>query len=85
MRERETNEQQTSKLEESFRMIVERAETFLPMIGHRYLLEDPANPGAGVVIGHVISDHGEKMRIPLGIVSPDGKAYTFFTEISKPE
>jgi len=67
------------------RMIVERAETFLPMIGHRYLLEDPANPGAGVVIGHVISDHGEKMRIPLGIVSPDGKAYTFFTEISKSE
>lgn len=83
MKERELERDEASKFETSFEAIVQISKEFVPMLSHTYLFEDPVRPGTGVVVGHMISERGEKMFIPLGIIAPDGRALTLFTEISR--
>ena len=76
MRERQPNHEEEDN--PSFEAIVAASEVILPMINHKYLLEDRLRPGTGVVVGHLIAESGEAMLVPLGVIAPDGTPFLGF-------
>lgn len=66
------------KLEEkdrAFKAIAKYGRRLLPrtLLQDFFLVEDPANQGSGVVVAFIIGSAGEKLFMPLGLITPEGK------------
>lgn len=77
-------QEEPTKFEIALETIIQRGRQILPMMQHGYLVEDPNCRGAGVVFGHVITDNGQGVSIPLGVVTRDGSVAVFFGEAKEP-
>lgn len=67
----------------SYDAIVEYTGTLISLSWFREIVLLEARPkGTGIVVGTVVDAAREKeIALPLGIITPDGKAYSTFREI----